>query len=122
MINNSLLLLKRKNQPAKEQWWFAGGRMHKGENFKETLHREVKEETGLQINTYNFIGVYSRIFPERHDITIAYLCRCKEGIITLNNEHSMYKLFKNTPTKLHPYLLETIRDSCWKETINAEQL
>src|SRR5208283_2906699 len=74
VMDDGLLFLKRKNQPAKDQWWFAGGRIHKGESLEETLHREVKEETGLQIIAHKFIGVYSRVFPQRHDITIAYLC------------------------------------------------
>jgi colanic acid biosynthesis protein WcaH len=39
VIDNSLLLLKRKNQPAKGQWWFACGRIRKDESLKETLHR-----------------------------------------------------------------------------------
>ena len=70
VIDKSLLFLRRKNQPAGGQWWFAGGRIHIGESLEETLHREVKEETGLQINAYKFINVYSRVFPDRHDISI----------------------------------------------------
>ena len=115
VIEDSLLYLKRKNNPAKGQWWFPGGRIHKGESFEQTLHREVKEETGLKIESYKFIKAYSRVFPERHDITIAYLCKCKEREINLDSEHSEYKLFKKVPEGLHPYLLETIRDSQWKK-------
>jgi len=73
VMGNALLFLKRKNQPAKGQWWFPGGRIHKGESFEETLYREVKEETNLEISSCKFINVYSRVFSERHDITIAYM-------------------------------------------------
>jgi ADP-ribose pyrophosphatase YjhB (NUDIX family) len=114
-INGSLLYLKRKNNPAAGQWWFAGGRIHKGESFKDTLHREVKEETGLDIESYRFIKAYSRVFPERHDITIAYLCKCKDSKIELDREHSEFKLFMNIPKDLHPYLLETVKDSQWRK-------
>ena len=117
VIDGSLLFLKRKNTPAIGQWWFAGGRIHVGESFEETLHREVKEETGLKIESYRFIKAYSRVFPERHDITIAYLCKCKEREINLDNEHSEYKLFKKVPEGLHPYLLETIKDSQWQKQL-----
>jgi ADP-ribose pyrophosphatase YjhB (NUDIX family) len=117
VIDGSLLFLKRKNNPAKGQWWFAGGRIHRGESFEETLHREIREETGLKIESYRFIKAYSRVFPERHDITIAYLCKCKEREINLDSEHSEYKLFNKVPEGLHPYLLETIRDSQWKKQL-----
>lgn len=116
VMNRSFLLLKRRNHPAMRQWWFAGGRIRKGESLEEALYREVKEETGLEVNSYKLINVYSRVFPERHDIAIVYLCKCKEGKITLNNEHSEYRLFKIPPVGLHPYLIETIRDSQWEIT------
>jgi colanic acid biosynthesis protein WcaH len=109
-MGSALLFLKRKNEPAKGEWWFPGGRIKKGESLEQALYREIKEETGLQISEHKLINVYSRIFPERHDITIVYLCKCKEGEIALNNEHSEYGLFKIVPVGLHSYLLEVIRD------------
>jgi colanic acid biosynthesis protein WcaH len=113
VMDGSLLFLRRKNNPAMGEWWFPGGRIHRGEGFEETLRREVREETGLEIESCRFIKAYSRVFPERHDITIAYLCTCKEGKITLDSEHSEYKLFKDMSKDLHPFLLETIKDSNW---------
>ena len=114
VMDESLLFLRRNNPPAAGQWWFAGGRMHKGESFEQTLHREVTQETGLEITAYKFINAYSRVFPERHDITLAYLCQCK-GAVTLDSEHSEYKLFRTIPANLNPYLIETIRDSKWEK-------
>jgi colanic acid biosynthesis protein WcaH len=119
VINGSLLFLRRKNDPAMGQWWFPGGRIHRGESFEETLRREVKEETGLEIDSYRFIKAYSRVFPERHDITIGYLCKCKDDKIKLDCEHSEYKLFKKLPHGLHSYLLEIIKDSQWKKCVKV---
>ena len=106
-----LLFLRRKNEPAKGEWWFPGGRILKGESLKKALYREIIEETGLELISSEFVGVYSRVFPERHDITIAYLCKCKEGIVRLNEEHSKYAFFSENPDGLHPFLVETIKDS-----------
>ena len=116
-VDDKLLFLRRNNEPAKGQWWFPGGRIRRGESLKKALQREIKEETGLDITSAKFIGVYSRIFPERHDITIAYLCRCKKGRVTLNDEHSEYVFFTINPDGLHPFLVETVRDSKWKDDI-----
>ena len=108
--DNALLFLKRNNEPVKGEWWFPGGRIHKGESLKQTLCREIKEETGLEIIESKLVNVYSRVFQERHDITIVYLCKCKDGKIELNNEHSEYAFFKTLPEELHPCLIEVIQD------------
>jgi colanic acid biosynthesis protein WcaH len=115
VINDSLLFMRRNNEPAKGEWWFPGGRVRKGESFEEALYREVKEETGLEVDACRFINVYSRIFNKRHDITVAYLCKCKEGRITLNEEHSEYGIFKENPHGLNDFLVATVKDSKWKE-------
>ena len=110
MKEDSFLFLRRKNSPAKGEWWFPGGRIMKGETFKETLIREVKEETSLDVKVIKLIGVYNRIFPDRHDITIVFLCRCFADKVILNDEHSEFKFSKDIPSDIHPYLIETIQD------------
>jgi len=114
--DKSLLFLRRKNSPAKGQWWFPGGRIRKGETLEEALYREVKEETGLKVIKSKLVNVYSRMFNERHDITIAYLCNCKGDKIILNNEHSEYRYFKSLPKTIHPYLIQVIQDLRKKST------
>lgn len=116
VMNKSLLLLRRRNDPARGQWWFAGGRIRKGESLEEALFREVKEETGLDVTAHKLVNLYSRVFPERHDIAIVFLCKCRGGKVVLNDEHSEHKLFKKVPIDLHPYLLKVIEDSsCRKQ-------
>ncbi len=70
---DSLLFLRRQNNPSKGLWWFSGGRIMKGESLEEALYREIKEETNLEVVESEFLNVYSRIFNERHDITLVYL-------------------------------------------------
>ena len=111
---DSLLFLKRNNPPVKGEWWFAGGRIRKGETLKEALYREVKEETGLMVDVIRFVGVYNRIFADRHDISIVFLCKCYNDKVVLNGEHSMFKFFVNPPEDVHPFLLQAIVDSKWK--------
>ena len=116
--DNSLLFLKRNNPPAKGQWWFPGGRIRKGETLKDALYREIKEETGLLVEIIRFVGVYNRIFVDRHDISIVFLCKCFDDKVVLNGEHSKFKFFENPPEDVHPFLLQVIRDSKWKTPTN----
>jgi GDP-mannose mannosyl hydrolase len=109
--NKCFLFLRRNNKPAKGEWWFPGGRIRRGESLEQTLRREIKEETGLELSFYKLINVYSRVFPERHDIAIAYLCECEKGNVKVNGEHSEYRYFKTAPEGLHPYMLEVIKDA-----------
>ena len=111
--NSSLLFLRRNNSPAKGQWWFPGGRIRKGESLEDTLFRSVREETGLEVIRHKLVTVYSRVFPERHDIAMVFLCECRGEVITLDSQHSEYRFFKKVPTNIHPHLKQTIRDSNW---------
>ncbi|KGX84151.1 NUDIX hydrolase [Pontibacillus marinus] len=56
-----LLLQKRGDN---HQWGFPGGCIEIGESAEETVIREVKEETGFDININGMIGVYSKYFHE----------------------------------------------------------
>lgn len=44
-----ILLVKRKNAPAKGMWTIPGGRVELGETLKQAAAREILEETGIRI-------------------------------------------------------------------------
>jgi colanic acid biosynthesis protein WcaH len=116
---NNLLVLKRNNPPAKGEWWFPGGRVRRGETFFQTLTRKVKEETGLEVKVLGFIGVYERIFRERHDIPIVFLCRCEDENVILNSEHSEYKFLSANKAcaELHQMLKQVLADMFRKKLV-----
>ena len=58
---NRLLLQKRSDCG---QWGFLGGMVEFGESVEETAVREVKEESGLDVETTSLFGVYSKYFAE----------------------------------------------------------
>lgn len=47
--NQKILLVKKTRGPYQGMWDLPGGRPVHGETILETLHREVKEETGLEL-------------------------------------------------------------------------
>ena len=55
---NKILLIKRNTKPFKGYWALPGGRMDLGETIEQTIVREVKEETGLDVTIVRKIGEY----------------------------------------------------------------
>lgn len=57
-LQDRILLIKRDTVPFKGYWALPGGRVEPGENVNETVVREVKEETGLDVVIVRKIGEY----------------------------------------------------------------
>lgn len=49
--------ISKKNDPNKNKWIGVGGKFEKDESPEDCLIREVKEETGLHLTTYQFRGI-----------------------------------------------------------------
>ena len=70
----------------KYEWWgIPGGKPEKGENPKETLLREIKEETNLDVQIVKILDCYSGFgkIDQQYFITV-YLCKTKNNAIDLN--------------------------------------
>ena len=59
----SILLIKRKNEPFKDHFALPGGFVNGGESVEDAVKREAIEETSLEIEPIDILGVYSD--PER---------------------------------------------------------
>ena len=71
---NKYLMLHRtskKKDGNKDKWIGVGGHFEKGESPEECLLREVKEETGLELTSYQFRGIVTFISDEWPD---EYMC------------------------------------------------
>jgi ADP-ribose pyrophosphatase YjhB (NUDIX family) len=70
-----ILLVKRGIEPYKGRFCFPGGGHEKWERIEETAKREVKEETGLDVELKEILGVYSD--PERdpraHTLSVVFI-------------------------------------------------
>lgn len=55
---NKILLIKRNTIPFKGYWALPGGRMDQGETIEQTIVREVKEETGIDVTIVSKVGEY----------------------------------------------------------------
>lgn len=78
-----VLLVKRKNEPAKGQWWFPGGRVNYGELRVEAAKRKLLKECNLtttrceEIRTFDVILQMPGPDLYRHAITTLYLLKIR---------------------------------------------
>jgi 8-oxo-dGTP diphosphatase len=56
--SDRILLIKRNTTPFKGYWALPGGRKERGEAVEDAIVREVKEETGLNVEVVRKIGEY----------------------------------------------------------------
>ncbi len=79
-----VLLVRRGNEPMKGRWSLPGGLLELGESLTAGVVREVREETGLDVEVVELIELLDRIHREgprvRYHYVIAdYLCRVVGG-------------------------------------------
>jgi len=55
---DKILLIKRRTLPFMGYWALPGGRVDPGETVEQAIEREVKEETGLDVEVVRKIGEY----------------------------------------------------------------
>lgn len=62
VVNEQGQVLLQKRSATEEMWGFPGGVMEFGESAEETAVREVREETGLDIQINHLLGIYTKYF------------------------------------------------------------
>jgi 8-oxo-dGTP diphosphatase len=70
------LVLKQRKPDGVEYWDFPGGRMHHGETPHQTLLREVKEETGLEVTIGQPAGCFW-FFRDDGDQVVCFAFHCE---------------------------------------------
>lgn len=62
--HGQILMVKRDRDPARGQWSLPGGRVELGESLHEAIVREVREETGIEIEVDGLCGITERIIRD----------------------------------------------------------
>lgn len=84
----------------KGYWSLPGGVLETGESLQEGIRREVREETGLEVETNGIAEVFERIMldpagrPEYHYVLIDYFCRIKGGALCAGDDCSAVRWFR----------------------------
>jgi 8-oxo-dGTP pyrophosphatase MutT (NUDIX family) len=100
------MLLTRRSDNG--HWCLPGGRMDPGESVAETCVREVREETGLEVEVVRLIGLYSS--PDmlveyadgnrRQIVAAHFLVRVLGGSLGLSDETTAYGYFSRAEVEV----------------------
>ena len=76
-----VLIVKRRYEPLAGRWSLPGGTLELGETLAQGLARELREETGLEVDVGPVVEVFDRILLDEekrvqyHFVLVDYLCR-----------------------------------------------
>lgn len=103
IVDDQQVLLCRRGQPPYVGFWsLPGGIVELGEPVVAALHREVREETGLEVTIVRLAEIYERIVPdaesrtEYHFVLLDYLCHVESGTLKAGDDAAEVRWFAST--------------------------
>lgn len=119
--DGAVLLARRTNEPAKEEWFWPGSRLYKGEETGEAAHRVAREELGIAVQLDELLGVYSHFWERsaqsddvsRHTVNVVYRTSPADPDpgIELDDQHDDYRWLDEREPDLHPYVQQYLADA-----------
>ncbi len=104
-----VVLIKRKYEPLAGQWSLPGGTLELGESLESGVARELREETGVEVEVGPVVEVFDRILLDTggrvryHFVLVDYLCRPLGGRLAAGSDVADAVLVE--PTDLAGYRL-----------------
>lgn len=92
-------------------WNLPGGGVEAGEAPWETVVREVRDETGLEITVQRLQGIYTK--PQTDDVVFSFVCAIIGGAVMLNDEADRIAWFaaEEIPLNTSPKQRERVHDA-----------
>lgn len=129
-VDKSVVLVRRKQEPAKGQWSLPGGAVELGEGTLEALARELQEELSVKIEVGGLVGVFDKVFHDHknqvqyHYVLVDYWGWLVEGNPTPASDVSealLVPLDELEGFDVDQELKETIRKAygLWQESLDS---
>ncbi|MBQ9019018.1 MAG: NUDIX domain-containing protein [Bacilli bacterium] len=141
VIRTKGLLINSKNEItlgySYKTYQFTGGHLEKGESLEECLIREIKEETGIELNNYNMTPFFKTVYytknyhnsgKNRKNEIYFYVIKTDEVYNTNNSNLTENEIEGNYELKTIPLedveniLISSIKDNPINEVIVGEML
>ena len=80
------LIIKREHEPRKGEWSLPGGLLELGESLQDAAQREIKEETGLDVDVGPVIETFDRVHRDDHGriqyhfVIVDFVCWSNRGV------------------------------------------
>ena len=105
-----VLLVRRGQEPLKGKWSLPGGMLELGESLLSGVAREVREETGLEVEPIELIELLDRVHREdnrvRYHYVIAdYLCRVVGGSLQAASDADAVRWVERAEWNSHSALI-----------------
>ncbi len=113
--DEQIVLIKRGKAPRKDEWSLPGGGVELGETTSSAVRREIREETGLEvelagvIDTVDFIERDGTDAVNFHYILIDYLAYFRAGTLTAGSDADDARFFSFDDALALPLWDETKR-------------
>jgi 8-oxo-dGTP diphosphatase len=115
----AILLVRRERDPSRGLWSLPGGRVERGESLREAVIREVREETGIDVEVEGLVGVAERIVRDdegdvaHHFVILDYLATPRSTALRAGGDASEARwvpVGELAELPLTPGLLEFLAD------------
>ena len=113
-LDDQFLLVKRKEEPLKGEWWVPGGRIYLNETLNQSFRNKLSKEIGLVLkDDVSIIGIYEDFFENSSKGTHKYHTVSIVGEINLRSlpeistdkTISDWKLFTDLPQRFKNKLM-----------------
>lgn len=87
VVNDRLLMLRRRKEPFSNHWTAPGGKLEPGETPLEAIQREMKEETGLHVSGLTLRAICSERGGEAYDwLLFVFMATAFQGEVEPSDE------------------------------------
>lgn len=119
--DGGVVLGRRRNEPAKGEWFVPGGRVRKGERLAAAVHRVAAEEIGASVEIDRRLGVYEHHYDVadvdgadgKHYVPVGYVVTTTDAGVAPDDQHDALRTFAPPfdGIDLHPYVRAYLADA-----------